>query len=90
MPSWRDSALFLRDVSSLMTNPSKCELNLNLTPSFVFKVVALGVAFSLEAVHGGGDGSSFVPEGYVLRWQDDFEGSEINTTNWVVARVEIQ
>ena len=29
---------------------------------------------------------SFVPEGYVLRWEDDFDGPQINTTNWVVAR----
>ena len=29
---------------------------------------------------------SFAPEGYVLKWEDDFNGVEINTTNWVIAR----
>ena len=28
----------------------------------------------------------FAPEGYVLKWEDDFNGVGINTTNWVIAR----
>ena len=50
-----------------------------------FKVATIGIVLTVEGVKGDGDGSSFVPEGYVLRWEDDFEGTEINTTNWVVA-----
>ena len=33
----------------------------------------------------GGGLSGFVPEGYVLVWEDDFEGPEIDSENWVVA-----
>ena len=29
---------------------------------------------------------SFAPEGYKLKWKDDFDGAVINTTNWVIAR----
>lgn len=32
------------------------------------------------------DDVSFAPEGYVLKWEDTFDGAEINRTNWVIAR----
>ena len=28
--------------------------------------------------------ASFVPEGYVLRWEDSFDGPNINTSNWII------
>ena len=32
------------------------------------------------------DNVSFAPEGYKLKWEDNFDGAVINTTNWVIAR----
>ena len=32
------------------------------------------------------DDVSFAPEGYKLKWEDNFDGAVINTTNWVIAR----
>ena len=33
---------------------------------------------------------SLVPEGFVVSWYDDFNGDDINNTNWVVGRYKNQ
>ena len=46
------------------------------------------ILFTFQAALGlanGNPGLSYVPDGYVLRWEDSFDGPAINTSNWIVA-----
>ena len=54
---------------------------------FCFKTVAV-ISLVPQVTRGGNsdDDVSFAPEGYVLKWEDNFDGTEINTANWVIGR----
>ena len=53
----------------------------------VFKTVTI-VSLIPQVTRGrdSDDSVSFAPEGYELMWEDNFDGAEINTNNWVIAR----
>ena len=48
----------------------------------------IGISFILTLARGHvnqpEEPASFVPEGYVLRWEDSFDGPNINTSNWII------
>ena len=48
----------------------------------------IGISFILTLARGHvnqpEEPASFVPEGYVLHWEDSFDGPNINTSNWIV------
>ena len=48
-------------------------------------IILITISFVLQLAIALGHAVSFVPDGYVLRWEDSFDGPNINTSNWVIA-----
>ena len=55
--------------------------------SVVKSIVGVSLIFTLARGHINkpAEPASFVPDGYMLRWEDSFDGPNINTSNWVIA-----